>query len=128
MDEPMFLVLAIRHSVTEWRCDQSRRVPSVPRALGPPLCFSVAVLNQSSSSMSCLLTRKGVGSKLRIGSLDLKMRGAARPSRSNSHDEPYISSGRSPAPSVPSPATVVIDSWQTTAERAGSTRSRPVCV
>lgn len=97
MDEPMFLVLAIRHSVSEWRCDQSRRVPSVPRALGPPLCFSVAVLNQSSSSMSCLLTRKGVGSKLRIGSLDLKMRGAARPSRSNSHDEPYISTGRSPA-------------------------------
>lgn len=97
MDEPMFLVLAIRHSVTEWRCDQSRRVPSVPRALGPPLCFSVAVLNQSSSSMSCLLTRKGVGSKLRIGSLDLKMRGAARPSRSNSHDEPYISTGKSPA-------------------------------
>lgn len=97
MDEPMFLVLAIRHSGTEWRCDQSRRVPSVPRVLGPPLCLSVAVLNQSSPSMSCLLTRKGVGSKLRIGSLDLKMRGAARPSPSNSHDEPYISSGRSPA-------------------------------
>lgn len=97
MDEPMFLVLVIRHCVTEWRCDQSRRVPSVPRALGPPLCFNVAVFNQSSSSMSCLLTRKGVGSKLRIGSLDLKMRGAARPSRSNSHDEPYISTGRSPA-------------------------------
>jgi hypothetical protein len=26
MDEPMFLVLTIRHSGTEWRCDQSRRV------------------------------------------------------------------------------------------------------
>ena len=40
MDEPMFLVHAIRHSVTEWRCDQSRRVPSVPRALGPPCALA----------------------------------------------------------------------------------------
>lgn len=101
MGEPVFLVRGIRHSVTEWRCDQSRRALSLRGSLGPPLCLGVAVLNQSSSSVSCTLTRKGVGSKLRIGGLDLKMRGAAylftRPSPSNSHDKPYISTGRSPA-------------------------------
>jgi len=97
MEESVFLVRAIRHSVSEWRCDQSRRVPSMPPALGTPLYRRVAVPNQSNSSISCLLTRKGVGSKLRIGSLDLKMRGAARLSPSNSHDKPYISTGRIPA-------------------------------
>ena len=96
MEESVFLVRAIRHSVSEWRCDQSRRVQSMLGALGTPLCLRMAVPNQSNSSISCLLARKGVGSKLRIGSLDLKMRGAARLSRSNSHEKPYISTGRSP--------------------------------
>ena len=129
MEESVFLVRAIRHSVSEWRCDQSRRVPSMLGALGTPLCRRMAVPSQSNYSISCLLTRKGVGSKLRIGSLDLKMRGAARLSRSNSHDKQAIHFYRQEprSRSLP-PRPKVIDSWQTTAVRAGPIRLRPVCV
>ncbi|PSN29640.1 Homeobox protein homothorax [Blattella germanica] len=76
------MVRAIRHGVTEWRCDQHRRALQEQR-LDLPAQRLAAPLQSS------LLTCEGDGSELRIGCPDLKASRAPRPATYDDGIHPY---------------------------------------